>query len=173
MPVKRKLNLSITFLRSDGFIHLSGVLQAFLIECGQNQCLVVAESAVIGYSHDIKGEGRPEVFTSAIEWGKKRVICLQLTSMVAWVPLSVVLGVYAFVVLKQGVDAQKGDVSQQLKDIVSKRIAKYASPDCIQVILSHLGHNPNEDNRALRLRVYSLFCSCSLWSVCQRHAQVK
>lgn len=55
--------------------------------------------------------------------------------------LSVVSGVYAFAVLKQGVDAQKGDVSQQLKDIVSKRIAKYASPDCIQVILSHVQHN--------------------------------
>lgn len=52
-----------------------------------------------------------------------------------------VSGVYAFVVLKQGIDAQEGDVSQQLKDIVSKRIAKYASPDCIQVILSHVQHN--------------------------------
>lgn len=47
-----------------------------------------------------------------------------------------VSGVYAFAVLKQGADTQNGDVSQQLKDIVSKKIAKYASPDCIQVILS-------------------------------------
>lgn len=52
-----------------------------------------------------------------------------------------VSGVYAFVVLKQGVDGQKGDVSLQLKDIVSKRIAKYASPDCIQVIPSHVEQN--------------------------------
>lgn len=58
--------------------------------------------------------------------------------MLAWIPLFVVSGVYAFVVLKQGVDGQKGDVSLQLKDIVSKRIAKYASPDCIQVIPSHV-----------------------------------
>lgn len=54
---------------------------------------------------------------------------------------SLVSGVYAFVVLKQGVDAQKGDVSQQLKDSVSKRVAKYAGPDRIQVILSRVQHN--------------------------------
>lgn len=62
--------------------------------------------------------------------------------MLSWTPLSAVSGVYAFVVLKKGVDAQKGDVSQELKDIVSKRIAKYASPDCTQVILSHVQDNP-------------------------------
>lgn len=50
-------------------------------------------------------------------------------------------GVFAFAVLKQGVDAQYGDVSQQLKDTVSKKIAKYASPDHIQVILSDVQYN--------------------------------
>lgn len=55
--------------------------------------------------------------------------------------MSVVSGVYAFVVLKKGVDAQKGDVTLQLKDIVSKRIAKYASPDYIQVIVTHVQYN--------------------------------
>lgn len=69
--------------------------------------------------------------------GKKYQLAqLRRKKQVVWVPLSVVAGVYAFAVLKQGADTQNGDVSQQLKDIVSKKIAKYASPDCIQVILS-------------------------------------
>lgn len=46
-------------------------------------------------------------------------------------------GVYAFVVIKKGVDVQEADLSQQLNDMVSKKIAKYACPDCIQVTLSH------------------------------------
>lgn len=58
--------------------------------------------------------------------------------------LSVASGVFAFAVLKQGVDAQYGDVSQQLKDAVSKKIAKYASPDRVQVILSDV-----QDNRSI------------------------
>lgn len=44
---------------------------------------------------------------------------------------------YAFVVLKKGVDLQEMDLHQQLNDTVSKKIAKYACPDCIQVILPH------------------------------------
>lgn len=36
-------------------------LSGFLL---QNQCPVVAESAVIGYSHDIKGQGEQETFIS-------------------------------------------------------------------------------------------------------------
>lgn len=65
---------------------------------------------------------------------------------------------YAFVVLKQGVDAQKGDVSQQLKDMVSKRIAKYAGPDCIQVSLSR--PEPPQRSGEPRAEVTWLFC---LW----------
>lgn len=51
--------------------------------------------------------------------------------------LSALSGVYAFVVLKKGVDLQEMDLHQQLNDTVSKKIAKYACPDCIQVILPH------------------------------------
>lgn len=36
-------------------------LSVFLL---QNQCPVVAESAAIGYSHDIKGQGEQETFFS-------------------------------------------------------------------------------------------------------------
>lgn len=46
-------------------------------------------------------------------------------------------GVYAFVVLKKNTDVQEADVCRQLNDTVSKKIAKYACPDCIQVILMH------------------------------------
>lgn len=55
-------------------------------------------------------------------------------------------GVFAFAVLKQGVDAQYEDVSQQLKDMVSKKIAKYASPDHVQVILSDVQYNQDIDD---------------------------
>lgn len=44
-------------------------------------------------------------------------------------------GVYAFVVLKKGIDVQEADLSRQLNGMVSEKIAKYASPDFIQVIL--------------------------------------
>lgn len=43
---------------------------------------------------------------------------------------------YAFVVLKKDVDVQEADLSRQLNAAVSKKIAKYACPDAIQVILS-------------------------------------
>lgn len=51
--------------------------------------------------------------------------------------VSLLSGVYAFVVLKKDVDVQEADLSRQLNDMVSKKIAKYACPDFIQVILSH------------------------------------
>uniref|UniRef100_A0AAX7TZ77 Propionate--CoA ligase n=1 Tax=Astatotilapia calliptera TaxID=8154 RepID=A0AAX7TZ77_ASTCA len=41
-------------------------------------------------------------------------------------------GVYAFVVLKKGIDVQEADLSRQLNGMVSEKIAKYASPDFIQ-----------------------------------------
>uniref|UniRef100_G3P844 Acetyl-coenzyme A synthetase n=1 Tax=Gasterosteus aculeatus aculeatus TaxID=481459 RepID=G3P844_GASAC len=59
----------------------------------------LAESAVIGYSHNIKGQG-----------------------------------VYAFVVLKKGEEVQGADLCQQLRNMVSEKIAKYACPDFIQIV---------------------------------------
>ena len=50
---------------------------------------------------------------------------------------SVSSGVYTFVVLKKDVDIQETDLSRLLNDMVSKKIAKYACPDFIQVILSN------------------------------------
>ncbi|XP_038547870.1 acetyl-coenzyme A synthetase 2-like, mitochondrial, partial [Micropterus salmoides] len=83
--------------RLDDVINVSGHrIGTAEIEDVVNHCSAVAESAVIGYSHNIKGQG-----------------------------------VYAFVVIKKGVDVQEADLSQ-LNDMVSKKIAKYACPDCIQ-----------------------------------------
>lgn len=47
-------------------------------------------------------------------------------------------GVYAFVVLKKKVDVPEAQLCKQLKDKVSKSIAKYACPDYIQVTVSKL-----------------------------------
>uniref|UniRef100_A0A4W6CZS5 Acetyl-coenzyme A synthetase n=1 Tax=Lates calcarifer TaxID=8187 RepID=A0A4W6CZS5_LATCA len=86
--------------RLDDVINVSGHrIGTAEIEDVVNQCSAVAESAVIGYSHDIKGQG-----------------------------------VYVFVVLKKSVEIQEADLSRQLNDMVSKKIAKYACPDCIQFV---------------------------------------
>ncbi|XP_031726205.1 acetyl-coenzyme A synthetase 2-like, mitochondrial isoform X2 [Anarrhichthys ocellatus] len=86
--------------RLDDVINVSGHrIGTAEIEDVVNQCSAVAESAVIGYSHNIKGQG-----------------------------------VYAFVVLKQDVEDQGADLRQQLHNMVSKKIAKYACPDFIQFV---------------------------------------
>nr|XP_006632430.1 PREDICTED: acetyl-coenzyme A synthetase 2-like, mitochondrial [Lepisosteus oculatus] len=86
--------------RLDDVINVSGHrLGTAEIENVVNRCHGVAESAVIGYPHDVKGQG-----------------------------------VYAFVVLKEEVDTPEALLAQQLKDMVSKTIAKYAAPDYIQVV---------------------------------------
>lgn len=85
--------------RLDDVINVSGHrIGTAEIEDVVNQCSAVAESAVIGYSHDVKGQG-----------------------------------VYAFVVLKKKVDVPEAQLCKQLKDKVSKSIAKYACPDYIQI----------------------------------------
>lgn len=96
----------------------------------------MAESAVIGYSHDIKGQGEQETFLSVFKKKKKSYAVLGgRTSKKGHFSLSALSGVYAYVVLKKGVDLQEMDLHQQLNDAVSKKIAKYACPDYIQVIL--------------------------------------
>lgn len=86
--------------RLDDVINVSGHrIGTAEIEDVVNQCPAVAESAVVGFSHDIKGQG-----------------------------------VYAFVVLKKGMDGQEAELSRQLNEAVSKKIAKYACPDRIQFV---------------------------------------
>uniref|UniRef100_A0A8C3AFB3 Acetyl-coenzyme A synthetase n=1 Tax=Cyclopterus lumpus TaxID=8103 RepID=A0A8C3AFB3_CYCLU len=88
--------------RLDDVINVSGH-RIGTAEIEDNQCAAVAESAVIGYSHDLKGQG-----------------------------------VYAFVVLKNDVEVQGAALCQQLNNMVSKKIAKYACPDFIQVFVQRL-----------------------------------
>lgn len=57
-----------------------------------------------------------------------------LTDLDLFFPFAI-SGVYAFVVLKKDVNVQEEDMCRELNDMVSKKIAKYACPDCIQVIL--------------------------------------
>ncbi|XP_052380304.1 acetyl-coenzyme A synthetase 2-like, mitochondrial isoform X2 [Oncorhynchus keta] len=86
--------------RLDDVINVSGHrLGTAELEDVVNQCPGVAESAAIGYSHDIKGEG-----------------------------------VYVFVVLKKAVMVQDDVLAQQIREMVSRSIAKYACPDFIQVV---------------------------------------
>ncbi|KAJ8008751.1 hypothetical protein DPEC_G00081670 [Dallia pectoralis] len=86
--------------RLDDVINVSGHrLGTAELEDVVSLCPAVAESAVIGYSHDIKGEG-----------------------------------VGVFVVLKRGVQIDQDVLAQQLREMVSRNIAKYASPDFIQVV---------------------------------------
>ncbi|XP_068198128.1 acetyl-coenzyme A synthetase 2-like, mitochondrial [Antennarius striatus] len=86
--------------RLDDVINVSGHrIGTAEIEDVVNQCDAVAESAVIGYSHEIKGEG-----------------------------------VYVFVVLKKDVEVDEAELSRQLNVMVSKKIAKYACPDCVQLV---------------------------------------
>uniref|UniRef100_A0A8C6KNF5 Acetyl-coenzyme A synthetase n=1 Tax=Nothobranchius furzeri TaxID=105023 RepID=A0A8C6KNF5_NOTFU len=94
------------FRSEDGYYQITGRLDDVINVSGHRigtaeieDCSLVAESAVIGYSHNIKGQG-----------------------------------VYAFVVLKKGVEVQEADLVKQLSNIVSEKIAKYASPDFIQIV---------------------------------------
>ncbi|XP_028677085.1 acetyl-coenzyme A synthetase 2-like, mitochondrial [Erpetoichthys calabaricus] len=86
--------------RLDDVINVSGHrLGTAEIEDALNQNAVIAESAVIGYPHEIKGEGA-----------------------------------YAFVVLKNDVEVSEDALEKDLRGIVSRKIAKYAVPDYIQVV---------------------------------------
>ncbi|XP_053880871.1 acetyl-coenzyme A synthetase 2-like, mitochondrial isoform X2 [Malaclemys terrapin pileata] len=85
--------------RLDDVINVSGHrLGTAELEDTVNQHRAVAESAVIGFPHEIKGEGA-----------------------------------YVFIVLKKGTDVSQERLSNELKELVSKKIAKYASPEYVQV----------------------------------------
>ncbi|XP_024048509.1 acetyl-coenzyme A synthetase 2-like, mitochondrial isoform X3 [Terrapene carolina triunguis] len=85
--------------RLDDVINVSGHrLGTAELEDIVNQHRAVAESAVIGFPHEIKGEGA-----------------------------------YVFIVLKKGTDVSQERLSNELKELVSKKIAKYASPEYVQV----------------------------------------
>lgn len=85
--------------RMDDVINVSGHrLGTAEIEEAVNQHSSVAESAAIGYPHEVKGEGA-----------------------------------YVFIVLKKSSSLPHEQLVQELKELVSQKIAKYAAPDFIQV----------------------------------------
>ena len=47
----------------------------------------------------------------------------------------ILLGIYAFVILKDGIMANVGSIAEDLKDIVKKKIAAFALPNQFLVII--------------------------------------
>ncbi|XP_040557918.1 acetyl-coenzyme A synthetase 2-like, mitochondrial isoform X1 [Gallus gallus] len=85
--------------RLDDIINISGHrLGTAEVEDVVNHHVAVAESAVIGYPHEIKGEGA-----------------------------------YVFVVLKKDSKYMEETLAAELRELISKKIAKYAVPEYIQV----------------------------------------
>nr|XP_010298329.1 PREDICTED: acetyl-coenzyme A synthetase 2-like, mitochondrial [Balearica regulorum gibbericeps] len=85
--------------RLDDVINISGHrLGTAEVEDIVNHHAAVAESAVIGYPHEIKGEG-----------------------------------VYTFVVLKKDSGYTEETLAAELRELISKKIAKYAAPEYVQV----------------------------------------
>ncbi|NWU47940.1 ACS2L synthetase, partial [Dromas ardeola] len=87
--------------RLDDIINISGHrLGTAEVEDVVNHHVAVAESAVIGYPHEIKGEGKMPVFLSlkCLSWG------------------------YCTATL-----------TAELRELISKKIAKYAAPEYVQV----------------------------------------
>ncbi|NWX17975.1 ACS2L synthetase, partial [Aegotheles bennettii] len=85
--------------RLDDIINISGHrLGTAEVEDIVNQHMAVAESAVIGYPHEIKGEGEMFAFLSlkCLPWGTAAL-------------------------------------TAELRELISKKIAKYAAPEYIQV----------------------------------------
>ncbi|NWI71838.1 ACS2L synthetase, partial [Todus mexicanus] len=87
--------------RLDDIINISGHrLGTAEVEDVVNHHVAVAESAVIGYPHEIKGEGK----------------------MLALLPLRCLLQGYCTATL-----------AAELRELISKKIAKYAAPEYVQV----------------------------------------
>ncbi|NXW04032.1 ACS2L synthetase, partial [Fregetta grallaria] len=89
--------------RLDDIINISGHrLGTAEVEDVVNDHVAVAESAVIGYPHEIKGEGK----------------------MLAFLLLKRLPGATAL---------QRETLAAELRELISKKIAKYAAPEYIQV----------------------------------------
>ncbi|NXG75528.1 ACS2L synthetase, partial [Baryphthengus martii] len=85
--------------RLDDIINISGHrLGTAEVEDVVNRHMAVAESAVIGCPHEIKGEGA-----------------------------------YIFVVLKKDSGYRQEALAAELRELISKKIAKYAAPEYVQV----------------------------------------
>ncbi|NXE86617.1 ACS2L synthetase, partial [Menura novaehollandiae] len=94
--------------RLDDIINISGHrLGTAEVENVVNHHVAVAESAVIGYPHEIKGEGE----------------------MLSFLPRNISLGAMAL--------QWEETLAAELQELITKKIAKYAAPDYVQV--THTG----------------------------------
>ncbi|NXJ17566.1 ACS2L synthetase, partial [Dicrurus megarhynchus] len=92
--------------RLDDIINISGHrLGTAEVEDVVNHHVAVAESAVIGYPHEIKGEGK----------------------MISFLPRNISPGAMAL----HGYTQET--LAAELRELISKKIAKYAAPDYVQV----------------------------------------
>ena len=108
----------------------------------QNHEPRVAETAVVGYPHEIYGEGMSlSIFFPLCVCVCVCVccckMCMHINGFVSLLSLiSVVLfnvGVFAFVILKNEIEADEKDIVQGLKDLVKKKIASFAVPNAFLV----------------------------------------
>ncbi|XP_038075394.1 acetyl-coenzyme A synthetase 2-like, mitochondrial [Patiria miniata] len=85
--------------RMDDVINVSGHrIGTAEVEDAMDEHPAVAETAVVGFPHDIKGEG-----------------------------------IYAYIILKDGISESEEDIIKELKQMVRQKIAAYAVPDMIQI----------------------------------------
>ena len=89
--------------------------------CLQDNHPDVAESAVVGFPHDIKGEGGQRALWDT----SSRKVANYL----------LFLGIYAYVTLKEHATITPEDLRSELKELVKKEIGSFASPEIIQVYL--------------------------------------
>ncbi|NXY17904.1 ACS2L synthetase, partial [Atrichornis clamosus] len=99
--------------RLDDIINISGHrLGTAEVEDVVNHHVAVAESAVIGYPHEIKGEGE----------------------MLFFLPRNISPGAMAL--------QWEETLAAELQELISKKIAKYAAPDYVQVTPRLVQHTP-------------------------------
>ncbi|NXE01442.1 ACS2L synthetase, partial [Chaetorhynchus papuensis] len=99
--------------RLDDIINISGHrLGTAEVEDVVNHHVAVAESAVIGYPHEIKGEGK----------------------MLSFLPRNISPGAMAL--------QWEQTLAAELQELISKKIAKYAAPDYVQVTQANWSNTP-------------------------------
>ena len=103
----------------------------------QDEHPMVAEVAVVGYPHDIKGEGKSPNSINCFSWstGIRR---FWTTLGVLYVLVHVicalnVTGVYAYITLKEHVTEPHEQIEAEMRAHVKQKIASYAVPDLMQV----------------------------------------
>uniref|UniRef100_A0A672GJJ2 Acetyl-coenzyme A synthetase n=1 Tax=Salarias fasciatus TaxID=181472 RepID=A0A672GJJ2_SALFA len=101
----------------EGYYQITGRLDDVINVSGHRiACPDVAESAVIGISHSIKGQGGTPPFLLAVNRPPERCSTFSF---------------FCFFFVSTA-DKEEEDLTRQLNDTVSKKIAKYACPDFIQ-----------------------------------------